>query len=112
MNEWKTTITLLACCCIFGSVSPTASADFVGVTTVIQDDGLDDSVQKRDDSAVDAVPLIRCSASILPPLHTAPPQTQEARTVREVRIRPAGIEGSVSGVWGHDQDVAPPMSES
>ena len=26
------------------------------------------------------------------------PQTQEARTVPEMRIRPAGVEGAVSGV--------------
>ncbi len=36
----------------------------------------------------------------LPDSVTPPPQTQEARTMREMRIRPARIEGSVSGVWG------------
>ena len=60
-------------------------------------------------------PLWRCRIAILAAgddirlnsvgyLETAllapPPQTQEARTVREVRIRSASVEGSVSGVWG------------
>jgi len=38
MNDRKTTITLLACWGIFLPVSPPASAEFVGVTTVIKDD--------------------------------------------------------------------------
>ncbi len=38
MNDAKRTITLLACCCTILTVIPSASADFVGVTTVIKDD--------------------------------------------------------------------------
>ncbi|MCH8968697.1 MAG: hypothetical protein IIA66_06235 [Planctomycetes bacterium] len=38
MNDWKWAITLAACCCISLTVAPSASADFVGVTTVIKDD--------------------------------------------------------------------------
>ena len=38
MNNAKSTITLLACCCIILTTAPSASADFVGVTTVIKDD--------------------------------------------------------------------------
>ena len=38
MNDAKSTITLLTCCCIVLTISPSASADFVGVTTVIKDD--------------------------------------------------------------------------
>ncbi len=37
MNDWKTIITLLACC-VYLTAAPTASADFVGVTTVNPDD--------------------------------------------------------------------------
>ncbi len=29
-----------------------------------------------------------------------PPQTQEARTLRQMRLRSSGVEGSVPGVWG------------
>ena len=42
--------------------------------------------------------LLRNSTHTAPP----PPQTQEARTLREMRLRPAGIEGSVPGVWGEE----------
>ncbi len=38
MNNWKCAITLAICCCIYLTVAPSASADFVGVTTVIKDD--------------------------------------------------------------------------
>ena len=38
MNEAKSTITLLACCCIVLTIIPSAAADFVGVTTVTRDD--------------------------------------------------------------------------
>ena len=38
MNDAKSTITLLACCCIILTISPSSAADFVGVTTVIKDD--------------------------------------------------------------------------
>ena len=38
MNDWKCAITLAICCCIYLTVAPSASADFVGVTTVIKDD--------------------------------------------------------------------------
>ena len=37
MNDWKTSITLLACC-VYLTVAPSASADYVGVTTVNPDD--------------------------------------------------------------------------
>ena len=38
MNDWKCAITLATCCCIVLTIAPSASADFVGVTTVIKDD--------------------------------------------------------------------------
>ncbi|MCH8881800.1 MAG: hypothetical protein IID34_18180 [Planctomycetes bacterium] len=38
MNDWKCAITLATCCCIVLTIAPAASADFVGVTTVIKDD--------------------------------------------------------------------------
>ena len=38
MNDWKCAITLAICGCIYLTVAPSASADFVGVTTVIKDD--------------------------------------------------------------------------
>ena len=38
MKHAKSTITLLACCCIVLTTAPSASADFVGVTTVYPDD--------------------------------------------------------------------------
>ncbi len=38
MNDAKSTITLLACCCIVLTIAASASADFVGVTTVNKDD--------------------------------------------------------------------------
>ncbi len=38
MNDAKSTITLLACCCIVLTIAPSASADFVGVTSVLPDD--------------------------------------------------------------------------
>jgi len=38
MNDAKSPITFLACCCIILTIAPSASADFVGVTTVIKDD--------------------------------------------------------------------------
>ncbi len=38
MKHAKSTITLLACCCIVLTIIPSASADFVGVTAVIKDD--------------------------------------------------------------------------
>ncbi len=38
MNDWKRAITLATCCCIVLTIAPSASADFVGVTTVIKDD--------------------------------------------------------------------------
>ncbi|MCH8828104.1 MAG: hypothetical protein IID45_00850, partial [Planctomycetes bacterium] len=38
MNDAKSTITLLACCCICLTMVPSASADYVGVTTVNKDD--------------------------------------------------------------------------
>ncbi len=38
MNDWKCAITLAMCCCIYLTVASAASADFVGVTTVIRDD--------------------------------------------------------------------------
>ena len=38
MNDAKSTIALLACCCIVLTTAPSASADFVGVTSVMPDD--------------------------------------------------------------------------
>ena len=38
MNDAISTITFLACCCIVLTIAPSASSDFVGVTTVIKDD--------------------------------------------------------------------------
>ena len=38
MNGWKCAITLAICCCIVLTITPSASADFVGVTTVYKDD--------------------------------------------------------------------------
>ena len=38
MNDWKCVITLATCCIIILTVAPSASADFVGVTTAIKDD--------------------------------------------------------------------------
>ncbi len=38
MNDWKRVITLATCCGICLAMVPSASADFVGVTTVIKDD--------------------------------------------------------------------------
>ena len=38
MNDAKSTITLLACCCIILKIAPSASADYVGVTSVFPDD--------------------------------------------------------------------------
>ena len=38
MNNCKRAITLATCCCIILTTAPSASADFVGVTTVIKDD--------------------------------------------------------------------------
>ena len=38
MNDWKWAITLAACYCIILTVAASASADFVGVTTVTKDD--------------------------------------------------------------------------
>ena len=38
MNDAKSTITLLACCCMVLTTAPSASADFVGVTSVFPDD--------------------------------------------------------------------------
>ena len=38
MNNCKRAITLAICCCIILTTAPSASADFVGVTTVIKDD--------------------------------------------------------------------------
>ncbi len=38
MIDAKSTITLFACCCIVLTIAPSASADFVGVTSVFPDD--------------------------------------------------------------------------
>ena len=38
MKNWKCAITLATCCGIVLTIAPSASADFVGVTTVIKDD--------------------------------------------------------------------------
>ena len=38
MNDWKWAITLASCCCIVLTIAASASAEFVGVTTVIKDD--------------------------------------------------------------------------
>ncbi len=38
MNEWKLAVTVAACCGIYLTVAPSASADYVGVTTVNKDD--------------------------------------------------------------------------
>ncbi len=38
MNDWKWAITLATCCGICLTIAASASADFVGVTTVIKDD--------------------------------------------------------------------------
>ncbi len=38
MNDWKCAIRLATCCVVVLTMAPSASADFVGVTTVIKDD--------------------------------------------------------------------------
>ena len=41
MNDWKCAITLATCCCIVLIIAPSASADYVGVTTVNNKDDPD-----------------------------------------------------------------------
>ncbi len=61
MNDAKSTITLLACCCIVLTIAPSASADFVGVTTINKDDPETDFECTQGNGAFVPGPLTVCS---------------------------------------------------
>ena len=61
MNDAKSTIILLACCCIILTTAPSASADFVGVTTVIKDDPDTDFQCTQGNGAFVPGPLTVCN---------------------------------------------------
>ena len=60
MNDWKRVITLATCCCISLTMVPSASADFVGVTTVYPDDPDTDFQCTQGNGAFVPGPLIVC----------------------------------------------------
>ena len=60
MSDWKSSITLLACC-VYLTVAPSASADYVGVTTVNPDDPDTDFQCTQGNGAFVPGPLTVCN---------------------------------------------------
>ncbi len=64
MNDAKSTITLLACCCIVLTTAPLASADFVGVVVSRNTDADTTNLCTNANGPLVPVPLTVCSVSI------------------------------------------------
>ena len=64
MNDWKTTTTLLACWGIFLAVSPSVSADYIGVTTVYPDDPDTEFLCTQGNGAFVPGPLTVCNVYV------------------------------------------------